>query len=233
MRVGCLPRVAELGDGLLLAVGYEDRVVAEPTVATWAWCDRSLERALDDELLSLGPDRDDHADVPGTPIRRAGELLEQAGDTVPRPPGRCEPGPASEAGRLDARVLADHPRAGRSAGAAVHRLATRVLGVGRPRLRRECPIVDQVDLPAGQGAPQLGELVRVAGGEPCPHSRGASAAARCACASCSIPPAARSSSSSSSSRVNGSRSAVAWTSTSRPSAVITTFMSVSACESSG
>ena len=48
----------------------------------------------------------------------------------------------------------------------------------------------------------------------------------------SIPPAARSSSSSSSSRENGSCSAVACTSTRRPSPVMTTFMSVSAVESS-
>ena len=47
-----------------------------------------------------------------------------------------------------------------------------------------------------------------------------------------IPDSASASSSSSVSRVNGSRSAVACTSTSRPSPVMTTFMSVSAFESS-
>ena len=57
-------------------------------------------------------------------------------------------------------------------------------------------------------------------------------AASCAARSSSIPPVARSSRRSSSSRENGSRSAVACTSTRRPSAAITTFMSVSAEESS-
>ena len=57
-------------------------------------------------------------------------------------------------------------------------------------------------------------------------------ASSCARAISAIPPDARSSSSSSSSRVNGAPSAVACTSTSLPSPVITTFMSASAVESS-
>ena len=48
----------------------------------------------------------------------------------------------------------------------------------------------------------------------------------------SMPEAARSTSVSSSARVNGTRSAVACTSISRPSSVMTTFMSTSAEESS-
>ena len=86
----------------------------------------------------------------------------------------------------------------------------------------------------GQGTAELVELVRVARGEDERAFRAAavSQAARWAVPSSVIPAAARSSSSSSSSRVNGSRSAVACTSTRRPSPAITTFMSVSADESS-
>ena len=85
---------------------------------------------------------------------------------------------------------------------------------------------DRAAEPGGEQQPQ-----QRLGGRELRHATAATAAS-CAAAISSIPPAARSSSSSSRSRENGSRSAVACTSTSRPSAVMTTFMSVSAVESS-
>src|SRR5205814_229349 len=81
---------------------------------------------------------------------------------------------------------------------------------------------------AGPGAGARGQSDRSDKPEP----TGRRPAAPWAAATSPIPAAARSSSSSRVSRANGSRSAVACTSTRRPSPVITTFMSVSALESS-
>ena len=140
---------------------------------------------------------------------------------------------------LDPRVLPDRPGRGGRVRRAPARLDPRVVLVRRAVLARRIPRVGERDLPARERAPQLCELVRVPRCEDERAARGHAAqsggAAHAVCwaaPSAVIPPAARSSSSSSSSRENGSRSAVAWTSTRRPSPAITTFMSVSADESS-
>ena len=81
---------------------------------------------------------------------------------------------------------------------------------------------------------QLAQLVWITGGEDEPHRYAVAAptASSWAARSCSMPAAASASSSSSEARESGVRSAVAWTSTSPPSPVITTLASTSAVESS-
>ncbi len=116
--------------------------------------------------------------------------------------------------------------------ASVPGLEPRVLEERLAVLDRLVSCIERLDLPAGQRRAQLAELVLVARREDEPHGSGAAAASACALVNVSIPPAARSSSSSRSSREKGSRSAVACTSTSALSPVVTTFMSVSAVESS-
>jgi hypothetical protein len=110
-------------------------------------------------------------------------------------------------------------------------LDQRVVGEGLARLRRQLDSLRQrLDLVRSEQGPELPDLVRVACGEYQAHQP---VAAACASRSCSMPAAASASISSSEARESGVRSAVACTSTSPPSPVITTFMSTSAVESSG
>ena len=142
------------------------------------------------------------------------------------------PGLAAERGDLDPTVLAGDPVVGVGQRPPVPRLDPRVVEKRPSVLDGLVFGIEQRDLPVRERPPELAELVLVPRGEDELQAAGAAAASRCAAVSCSMPPPARSRSSSRSSRENGSRSAVAWTSTSSASPVMTTFMSVSALESS-
>src|SRR5581483_7820026 len=75
-----LPAVAELADRQLLAVGDEDRVVAEAAAAARRVGDRPLDDAGAAELVAVRRDRDELADVARAAIRDARELAEQLRD---------------------------------------------------------------------------------------------------------------------------------------------------------
>src|SRR6478672_2560484 len=101
MRVLVLPSVAELGDGALLALRNEHRVVAEAAGAA--------------QLLPVRRDRDELTDVARAAVVDVAQLLQQLCDR--RRALRCvargvNAGPAAERCHLDARVLADRPAAG-------------------------------------------------------------------------------------------------------------------------
>src|SRR6476469_5541916 len=114
MRVHRLPVVAQLADGRLLAVGDEDRVVAEAAGATRLGRDAPFDDATPSEDLAAGRDRHELRDVARAPVIDAGELVEELFDR-----GRALGGvargadarPPVEGGDLDARVLADRPPA--------------------------------------------------------------------------------------------------------------------------
>jgi len=95
VRVLGLPQIPQLGDGLLLASGDEDRVEAESLRAPWRSGDAALQDPDAAELLSGRRQRDQLADVAGPPplALDALELGEQALDVFA----------GSESRRLDAR----------------------------------------------------------------------------------------------------------------------------------
>src|SRR3954465_5326583 len=114
MRVVVLPRVAELCNGLRLAVGDEDRVVAEPLGAARLRCDRALEDAGAAELRPVGRDRDELGDVARAPICDTVQLAEELGDRGSALGGVARGVRArasAEGGDFDSRVLADRPAA--------------------------------------------------------------------------------------------------------------------------
>src|SRR5262245_19754013 len=232
MRIHALPLVPELRNGPGLADGEEDRVVAESLVALRRACDGAVERPARAYLVAIRGEGDELADVPRPAVVLARQLLQQPRDAVDRPARGLDPGAPAEGVDLDPGVLARDPVVRRRVRAPVPRLDPSVreerLAVLDGLVRR----VEELDLPVRQRRAQLAELVLVPRGENEPHGSGAAAAADCAPVRVPIPPDARSSSSSSSSREKGSRSAVACTSTRSPSPVMTTFMSVSAVESS-
>src|SRR5919108_2352018 len=107
-----LPVVAERGDRALIAVGDEDRVVAEALAAARLVRNASRQRACAPKLRLLGRQGDELAHVARAPARTldAPELGEQPADgIVPAGPGRCDAGAAAEPLHLDAGVLAEHP----------------------------------------------------------------------------------------------------------------------------
>src|SRR5918995_393568 len=91
VRVPALPVVSELRDGVRLALGDEDRVVAEALAATRLARDRPLDGAGPATLLALGGQRDELADVARPPVLDALEDVEQRGDAVFRPARRLDP----------------------------------------------------------------------------------------------------------------------------------------------
>ncbi len=235
----------ELGHRPLVAgvvVGHEGRVVAEAAAAARLVGERSLAAAVHHALPAAGLDVGDRADVRHAGVAPGRDLGQQLGQVllvarvltgVARRPHPRRP---AQRGGLDARVVGERGPAGGRGGRA--RLGERVLREGRARLRRERHVRRQrLELDRQHDLRQLAQLVVVAGGEDEPHgpraAQAAAATASCwAARSSSMPAAARASSSSSDARDSGVRSAVACTSTSPPSPVITTLASTSAWESS-
>src|SRR5262245_13004544 len=165
VRVLAFPVIAELGHRPLLALGNEDRVVAEPFGAAWFVPDPPLEDA-GAAALAVRPQRDELADASRPPPLSLDplELLQQPLDR----PARSEPcgldsRTASEAIDLDPGVLAEHKR-GRLEPEGELRLRPRVLVVGRAGLGRIVVRVERLQLPAERG-PQLAELAGVLRGE--------------------------------------------------------------------
>src|SRR5207244_5554473 len=144
--------------------------------------------------------------------------------------------PAAQRGGLDPGVVGYRRLSGRSRGGAG--LDPRVLCERRARLGRNLDgRRERHELVVRKESAQLPQLVLVARGHDEPHPRfpqptGAPTAATSPARSCSIPLAASARRSSSDARESGVRSAVACTSTSPPSPVMTTLASTSAMESS-
>jgi hypothetical protein len=159
----CLPRVAELGHGALLAVRDEDRVETEASGAVRLLGDAALERAGAAVLAAVGSDRGELADVAGAAIPFAGERFEDPLD-VPTlgPTGGFDAGPAAERLDLESGVLAEHPRIRRADLAAEQRLAAGVLEERAARLGRIVVGVEELDRPAGESVLELAPLVLVA-----------------------------------------------------------------------
>ena len=215
--------------------------------------ERALADALEQGLLTVGRDVCDHAHVPRAAAGRrlAVQLVEvlAVGGVLAGEAGRPDPGRPAECLRLDPAVVGE----GRAPGRLRRRprLDQRVFGVGVPRLLRAGMLLGQrIERHAGQQPGELAQLVIVAGREQQPHRRAVlsatgrvavsrpvasphRSAASCASRRPSMPICASASNSSRCVRDSGVRSAVAWTSTSPPSPVITTFASTSAPESSG
>src|SRR5258708_5239463 len=123
MRILALPAVPQFRDGPLLAVGDEDRVVAEALAATRPVDDRPLEDAGAAKLFALRRQRDELGDVARPPVVDALQCVEHRTDGVGAAEARrLDAGAAPEPVHLDARVLAEHPRGRVAGGTAEGRL---------------------------------------------------------------------------------------------------------------
>src|SRR4051794_26490113 len=163
MRVLRLPGIAELGDGALLALGDEDRVVPEALAASRLVRDASGEDAAAANDRALGRDRDKLRHVPCLAAGDTRELPEQLGDrrcAFLGVAGGVEPGTPAERRDLEARILAEDPAAG--AFVCKGRLDQRVFVVRRPALVGPIVGVERLDRPARQQLLELARLVRVA-----------------------------------------------------------------------
>src|SRR5205823_12246917 len=166
-RMNALPFVTELRDCPVVAVGNEDRVVAEARGAAAFGRELAFEHAAHVYVVAAGRKRHDLGDHARAPVLLAGEPLEQRVGLIAlrRPAGGVQAGRPVEGVALDAGILAEHPDVGRRAGTAEPGLDPRILlvrlaGLGRPVVGREGS-----ELPTGQSFAQLLELVRVLRGE--------------------------------------------------------------------
>src|SRR4029453_5484888 len=149
VRVRPLPLVSQLCDGPLLAVGDEDRVVAEPFAAARLLAVPPAELPPPAQRAPPRRQRDELADVAGAPLLAfdPAQDREQVPDRfVAAEPRRADPRPAAEAVDLEARVLAEHPDA-RLDRPAVGRLRARVLQIGRAVLRGIAVGTEELDPP--------------------------------------------------------------------------------------
>src|SRR2546430_1123410 len=169
VRVLRLPGVPELGHRLRLALGDEDRVVAESLAASGLLGDPALQRPLPAELRPLRRDAHELADVArASPVAvHALELGEERLDRLRGPAGGADARPPAEPGHLDPRVLAEDPLVAPQCVTEL-RLRACVLVVGRARLGRQLR-VEQADLPPRERAHELLRLVRVRRREEGPH----------------------------------------------------------------
>jgi hypothetical protein len=112
MRVQPFPVVAELRDCPVVALGDEDRVVAEPRLAAALPRELAFEHAANVDLLSARRKRDDLRDHACAPLVLTGEVVEEGVGLVAlrRPARRPHSGAAVERVDLDAGVLSDHAR---------------------------------------------------------------------------------------------------------------------------
>src|SRR4051794_8347131 len=243
----------ELGGGAGVALGHEDRVVAEAVLTARRPHDDSVEPALRHALAAAGQHESGRAGEPGGAVLvgHVSQLRQEQLEVRPvvavpaRPAGAEDAGRAAEHVDTQAGVVRDGRQPGGGGDGAG--LEQGVAGEGRLGLgdvwdlreRLGPDHLDAVQSLVRQDAPQLDDLVRVPGGQHQPtggaHERAGRSAASASCwwrASSRQPPTARSSRRSSSARSNAPRSAVPCTSTNRPSPVTTTFMSVPALTSS-
>ena len=235
--------VGELGHRAAVGhvVGHEHRVVAEAAARRAALGDSApSQRALEQVLGAVGRRRG--RSRRRSAARDAGGRLARAAWRGSRASVACSPGVArgAHAGRaaerlgLDAGVVGDRRR-GRSPRAAARALISAFSANVSPVLGRQLDAVGQrLELDARAAAARTraacgrcGWRARAARRA---HADGGGLRSR---AASSIPLCASASSSSRCARESGVRSAVAWTSTSPPSPVMTTFASTSAVESSG
>src|SRR5581483_6538522 len=166
-----LPPVPELRDRSLLAVGDEDRVVAEALASGRPFGDAALERAPAPQLAPVRREEDELRHVACAALLESLELAQElrhrrrALGCVAR---REDAGPAAERVDLEPRVLCENP-------ARLVRTAERgfdpcVLVVRCPRLRRVVIAFERLDRPAGQEVLELTRLVRVPRAEDGFHS---------------------------------------------------------------
>src|SRR4030081_1155062 len=109
MRVARLPGVTELGDRPLLAVGDEDRVVAEALAAARLCRNPAADDARPAELLAVGCHRDELRHVPRPALLHSLELAERLRDrrrAFGRIARRLDTGPSSQRRDFDPRVFA-------------------------------------------------------------------------------------------------------------------------------
>src|SRR5579872_1861455 len=168
MRMLVLPGIPELAACARLAVGHEDRVVAEPAAPARRVGDASVGHARAAQDLAVRTDRHELRHVTSAPVRLLAELAEQLRDrgrALGRIPRGRDARTAAERRDLDAGVLADRPPVGRDARATEPRLGERVLVVRLAGLRRIVVGVEHVDRPAGKQLLELARLVRVARAE--------------------------------------------------------------------
>ena len=138
MRDLVLARLPELGDGLLLALGDEDRVVPEPRRAPLVVCEPSLEPPLDDELPPVGKHGRESAHVRRAAVVDAVHAREQrapAGGVVrAREARRANAGLAAQGDDRDTGVLAEGDRVRRRDHSRGPGLEQRVRGERRSGL---------------------------------------------------------------------------------------------------
>ena len=246
--IACFSRGRQLGHGALVAgpgvVGDEGGVVAEAAAAARRIDQRPLAAALEQLLLPVLADQRDHADVGEAlvPASRssASSFCRFCSSLAPSPAKRAErtPGrpPSAAASIPESSAIAARPVASCAARALPSALAAKV----SPSSGGSSTSLGQrLQLEAGQRLAQLAQLVLVAGRDDHrSHAPGPRLAGQPADGLGLRVPQARdpalgeASSSSRCARESGVRSAVACTSTSPPSPVMTTLASTSAFESS-
>ena len=194
VRVRPLPLVAELGDRSLLAVGDEDRVVAEALAAARLVGDAAFERPCAAVLRAVGRERDELADV--TRARRSSTPSELRAAAGRRDRRRRSARNGRRGDRRGRRPRSPSPRRSPRPRGSTARpksaFAARVLVVGLAVSGGYVVGVEQLDLPPGQRGAQLAQLALVLRAEPryrphwtpCTKSRSpelARAASRTAC----------------------------------------------------
>ena len=230
-QLGHRPAVAEI-------VGDERRVVAEAAVPARALGQPPLAARLTKRLGAVLVDVGDRADVGDGAVVGPADLGEEqvevlvVGRIVTGVTGRADAGAAAERGGGDPGVVGDRRAAGLLTGGAG--LAERV----RRRTSRRPRAAARLESGSGSSSkparisPSSSSLcgLRVATTIDRPGGRPLTPPVACSWTprSSAIPPSARARSSSSEARESGVRSAVAWTSTSPPSPVMTTLASTSA-----
>src|ERR671937_2634370 len=129
----CLPLVAELGDGAVLAIRDEDWIEAEAGRAGRCGRNAARERSGSAQRPPVRPERHELAHVarsPGLALHPV-ELAQHPADLVAGRAARgMDAGPSAETHDLDARILAQLPHVGGHMRAAELRLRIRVLVVG-------------------------------------------------------------------------------------------------------
>src|SRR5918911_3855284 len=159
-----LPLVAELGDGLLLAVGNEHRIEPEPGAAGRRLGDPALERAGATHLLPIRRQRDQLTDIPRAATRPCDPFQLAQGPphlVAGSAAGGVHAGAAAEPGDLEPGVLTKGPRAGRRARAAEARLGDGVRVVRVGVLGWIVVRVERLDHPSREQPLELARLVRI------------------------------------------------------------------------